>query len=239
MSSEKLQKVLAQLGLGSRREIEGWITEGRVSVNGSLAHLGQRVDFDAEIEVDGKKVHTTQKPTEAEMLLYHKPVGEVCTRFDPEGRPTVFDHLPPAKNGKWINVGRLDLNTSGLLLFTNDGDLANELMHPKHGHIRVYLARVRSHLSPEEKQQLQSGILLEDGMAHFSTIEDWATHERNRHNAWYKVSVHQGRNRVVRRLFEALDHPVSRLIRIQYGPYLLPEDLSSGHYRLSRNFQNI
>lgn len=227
--TEKLQKVLAATGMGSRRGIESWIAQGRIAVNGVCAHLGQRVQATDRITLDGQQVNQ-QKIQAVELIMYNKPEGELCTRYDPENRPTVFDHLPEPAIGKWINVGRLDLNTSGLLLFTNNGEWANKLMHPKEGYQRVYLARVRGSLTPTELNKLTTGILLEDGLASFSTIT--FQHSTGQHNAWYEVTVHQGRNRIVRRLFEALDHNVSRLMRIQYGPYVLPRSLQPGHYQV-------
>ena len=231
-SSEKLQKVLAAKGVGSRRMIEDWIAQGRIQVNGVRAHLGQRVQPEDLIHIDGQLV-TEEKPKSVEIILYHKPEGELCTRQDPENRPTVFDHLPEPSTGKWINVGRLDFNTTGLLLFTNSGELANKLMHPKEGCQRVYLARIRGELTNVEMNKLKSGIPLEDGMASFSTLSFQSS--AGQHNAWYQVSVHQGRNRIVRRLFEALGHEVSRLMRIQYGEYVLPRSLKPGQYQVIKS----
>jgi 23S rRNA pseudouridine2605 synthase len=220
-----LQKLLAAAGLGSRREIEGWIAAGRISVNGQVAKLGDRAGPSDSILVDGRPVErpTAGKPR---VLLYHKPVGELVTRSDPEGRRTVFSQLPP---GRWIAVGRLDLNSSGLLLLTDSGDLANRLMHPRYGLEREYLARVRGELKPEELKRLLEGILLDGIPARFERIESHRESEGS--NRWYRVVLQEGRNREVRRLFEALGHPVSRLSRVRYGPVELPPDLAAGQWR--------
>ena len=220
-----MQKLLAAAGLGSRREIEGWIAAGRISVNGQVAKLGDRAGPSDSILVDGRPVErpTAGKPR---VLLYHKPVGELVTRSDPEGRRTVFSQLPP---GRWIAVGRLDLNSSGLLLLTDSGDLANRLMHPRYGLEREYLARVRGELKPEELKRLLEGILLDGIPARFERIESHRESEGS--NRWYRVVLQEGRNREVRRLFEALGHPVSRLSRVRYGPVELPPDLAAGQWR--------
>jgi 23S rRNA pseudouridine2605 synthase len=223
---EKLQKILANQGVASRRAVEIWIQQGRIRVNGTVAHLGQRVTAQDHIEVDGQTLILAPKPVEAELLLYYKPEGEMCTRFDPEGRPTVFDRLPLPKHGKWVQVGRLDCNTSGLLLFTTDGALAHRLMHPTHGYKRVYLVRTRGAVTEEEKQRLLAGIALNDGVAAFADIIEQGNPDK--HNRWYQVTVHQGRNRIVRRLLESLGHEVSRLIRVQYGDYVLDKNLKPG-----------
>jgi len=220
-----LQKLLAAAGLGSRREIEGWIAAGRICVNGQVAKLGDRAGPSDSILVDGRPVErpTAGKPR---VLLYHKPVGELVTRSDPEGRRTVFSQLPP---GRWIAAGRLDLNSSGLLLLTDSGDLANRLMHPRYGLEREYLARVRGELKPEELKRLLEGILLDGIPARFERIESHRESEGS--NRWYRVVLQEGRNREVRRLFEALGHPVSRLSRVRYGPVELPKDLAAGKWR--------
>ena len=220
-----MQKLLAAAGLGSRREIEGWIAAGRICVNGQVAKLGDRAGPSDSILVDGRPVErpTAGKPR---VLLYHKPVGELVTRSDPEGRRTVFSQLPP---GRWIAVGRLDLNSSGLLLLTDSGDLANRLMHPRYGLEREYLARVRGELKPEELKRLLEGILLDGIPARFERIESHRESEGS--NRWYRVVLQEGRNREVRRLFEALGHPVSRLSRVRYGPVELPQDLAAGKWR--------
>jgi 23S rRNA pseudouridine2605 synthase len=220
-----LQKLLAAAGLGSRREIEGWIAAGRITLNGQVAKLGDRAGPSDAIVVDGKPVQRATAAA-ARVLLYHKPVGELVTRKDPECRPTVFSSLPP---GRWVAVGRLDFNSSGLLLFTDSGDLANRLMHPRYGLEREYLARVRGELSADERRRLLEGIPLDGVPARFERIESERQGEGS--NRWYRVVLQEGRNREVRRLFEALGHPVSRLSRVRYGPVELPPDLAPGRWR--------
>jgi 23S rRNA pseudouridine2605 synthase len=221
----KLHKVLAQAGLGSRLEMEQLIMEGRISVNNEPAHIGQRIQFGDQIKINGKPIRVRIAPPPARVIAYHKPVGEVVTHDDPQNRPTVFRKLPKLQQGKWQSVGRLDLNTEGLLLFTSSGELANRLMHPRFGLEREYAVRVLGALSNDEKQQLLEGITLEDGKAQFNTIEDGGGEGAN---AWYRVTISEGRNREVRRLFEALGHAVSRLIRIRYGAMMLPRGLKRG-----------
>jgi 23S rRNA pseudouridine2605 synthase len=221
----KLHKVLAQAGLGSRLEMEQLIMEGRISVNNEPAHIGQRIQFGDQIKVNGKPIRVRIAPPPARVIAYHKPVGEVVTHDDPQNRPTVFRKLPKLQQGKWQSVGRLDLNTEGLLLFTNSGELANKLMHPRFGLEREYAVRVLGALSNEEKQRLLDGIDLDDGKAQFNTIEDGGGEGAN---TWYRVTISEGRNREVRRLFEALGHAVSRLIRIRYGRVMLPRGLKRG-----------
>jgi 23S rRNA pseudouridine2605 synthase len=221
----KLHKVLAQAGLGSRLEMEQLIMEGRISVNNEPAHIGQRIQFGDQIKVNGKPIRVRIAPPPARVIAYHKPVGEVVTHDDPQNRPTVFRKLPKLQQGKWQSVGRLDLNTEGLLLFTNSGELANKLMHPRFGLEREYAVRVLGAFSNEEKQQLLDGIVLEDGKAQFNSIEDGGGEGAN---TWYRVTISEGRNREVRRLCEALGHAVSRLIRIRYGAMLLPRGLKRG-----------
>jgi 23S rRNA pseudouridine2605 synthase len=221
----KLHKVLAQAGLGSRLEMEQLITEGRISVNNEPAHIGQRIQFGDSIKVNGRPIRVRIAPPPARVIAYHKPVGEVVTNDDPQNRPTVFRKLPRLVQGKWQSVGRLDLNTEGLLLFTSSGELANKLMHPRFGLEREYAVRVLGALSNEEKQRLLDGIELEDGRAQFGSIEDGGGEGAN---TWYRVTISEGRNREVRRLLEALGHAVSRLIRIRYGAMLLPRGLKRG-----------
>jgi 23S rRNA pseudouridine2605 synthase len=221
----KLHKVLAQAGLGSRLEMEQLIMEGRISVNNEPAHIGQRIQYGDQIKVNGKPIRFRIAPPPARVIAYHKPVGEVVTTDDPQNRPTVFRKLPKLPQGKWQSVGRLDLNTEGLLLFTSSGELANKLMHPRFGLEREYAVRVLGALSNEEKQRLLDGIDLDDGKAQFGSIEEGGGEGAN---TWYRVTISEGRNREVRRLFEALGHAVSRLIRIRYGAMLLPRGLKRG-----------
>jgi len=221
----KLHKVLAQAGLGSRLEMEQMILEGRISVNNEPAHIGQRIQFGDQVKVNGKPIRVRIAPPPARVIAYHKPVGEVVTHDDPQNRPTVFRKLPRLVHGKWQSVGRLDLNTEGLLLFTSSGELANRLMHPRFGLEREYAVRVLGALSNEEKQKLLDGIRLEDGMAQFGSIEDGGGEGSN---CWYRVTISEGRNREVRRLMEAVGHAVSRLIRIRYGAMVLPRGLKRG-----------
>lgn len=223
--SPKLHKVLAQAGLGSRLEMEQLILEGRISVNGEPAHIGQRIQFGDTIKVNGKPVRVRIAPPPPRVLAYHKPAGEVVTHEDPQNRPTVFRRLPRLQTGKWQSVGRLDLNTEGLLLLTNSGELANRLMHPRFGLQREYAVRVLGALSGEEKQRLLDGVKLDDGMAQFASIEDGGGEGVN---CWYRVTIGEGRNREVRRMFEAVGHAVSRLIRIRYGAMVLPRGLKRG-----------
>ena len=214
--------MLAAAGLGSRREIETWIAAGRVTVNGAVAKLGDRAGAQDVIAVDGKEVRQPGKGT-ARVLLYHKPAGELVTRRDPAGRKTVFDSLP---SGRWVAVGRLDFNTSGLLLLTDSGELANRLMHPRYELEREYLVRVQG---TPDLAKLRQGVQLEDGPAAFSTIvEEKAGQGTNR---WYRVTLREGRNREVRRLFEAVNTRVSTLRRVRYGPVALPQDLAVGAWR--------
>jgi 23S rRNA pseudouridine2605 synthase len=237
MAAERIQKLLAAAGLGSRRGIEEWLRAGRIRVNGTVAGLGDRASATDRIELDGKALSLGAAPgvgTEAAahgpaVLLYHKPVGEVTTRHDPENRPTVFERLPPAPSGRWVVVGRLDVNTSGLLLFTNDGALAHRLMHPSFEVSRRYLVRVRGLPSPSLIPKLKQGLELEDGLAHFTQVHE---RERSEGHAWFEVELKEGRNREVRRLFEAAGHEVSRLKRLSYGPFGLPDDLNAGQSRL-------
>ncbi len=223
---ERIQKVLATQGLASRREIETWIEKGRIIVNGKVAHLGDRLSGEERVMLDHKPLHLQQaKSTTPRILLYYKPEGEVCTQKDPEGRRTVFQNLPRVGLGRWIMVGRLDINTSGLLLFTTDGELANFLMHPSHEIEREYAVRVLGGLNDEQMTQLKKGVLLEDGLAQFLSVVEQGGEGANK---WYHVVLKEGRNREIRRMFEALGLQVSRLIRVRYGPFLLPTNLSRG-----------
>ncbi len=224
----KLHKVLAQAGLGSRMEMEQLIVQGRISVNGQPAHVGQRIVFGDQIKINGKPIPVRIAPPPARVLAYHKPVGEVVTHDDPGNRPTVFRKLPRLQTGKWQSVGRLDLNTEGLLLLTNSGELANRLMHPRFGLQREYAVRVLGALSDEEKQRLLDGVQLDDGPAQFGAINEEGRGEGA--NQWYRVTIGEGRNREVRRMIEAVGHAVSRLIRIRYGAMMLPRGLRRGQW---------
>ncbi len=225
VETPKLHKVLAQAGLGSRLEMEQLILEGRISVNNEPAHVGQRIQHGDQIRVNGKPIRYRIDPPPARVIAYHKPAGEVVTHDDPQNRPTVFRKLPRLMQGKWQSVGRLDLNTEGLLLFTSSGELANQLMHPRFGLEREYAVRVLGALSNEEKQRLLDGVQLEDGFAAFGSIEDGGGEGSN---CWYRVTISEGRNREVRRMMEAVGHAVSRLIRIRYGAMMLPRGLKRG-----------
>ncbi|MEE8387478.1 MAG: 23S rRNA pseudouridine(2605) synthase RluB [Acidiferrobacterales bacterium] len=224
---EKLQKVLARAGVGSRREMERWISDGRVSVDGRVAKLGDRVLAEQIMRVDGHVLRHTSTTPRRRILVYNKPEGELCTLSDPAGRPTIFQHLPRIHRGRWITVGRLDFNSSGLLLITNDGDLANRLMHPSSEIEREYAVRVRGQVTEEMKRQLRRGIELEDGQAKFAAITD-AGGEGSNH--WYHVTLKEGRNREVRRMWEAVGVRVNRLIRVRFGVVELPRSLSQGHW---------
>ena len=226
-NSPKLHKILAQAGLGSRLEMEQLILEGRISVNAEPAHIGQRIQFGDAVKVNGKPVRFRIEPPPPRVIAYHKPAGEVVTHDDPQNRPTVFRRLPRLFQGKWQSVGRLDLNTEGLLLLTSSGELANRLMHPRFGLEREYAVRVLGALALEEKKRLLEGVRLDDGIAHFSSIEPGGGEGAN---CWYRVTISEGRNREVRRMFEAVGHAVSRLIRIRYGAMLLPRGLKRGAF---------
>lgn len=225
--SEKLQKVLARVGLGSRREIERWVERGRISVDGKCAKLGDRVDSRQIIRVDGRIIPHANITPERRLLAYHKPEGVVCTRSDPQGRSTVFDHLPRLRSGRWVAVGRLDINTTGLLLFTTDGELANRLMHPSREIEREYAVRILGKVDDQMLRKLKTSVELEDGPGHFDSIRDAGGEGANH---WYHVTLKEGRKGEVRRLWEAVDVRVSRLIRIRYGPLSLPRRLPAGQW---------
>ncbi len=228
-TGERLQKALAARGLGSRRQIEGWISEGRIKINGQLAKLGDRVQPGDKVRVDGKEIRIGFRPAAArKTLLYNKPEGELVTRNDPEGRRTVFERLPKAGQARWVAVGRLDINTSGLLLLTTDGELANRLMHPSAEIEREYSVRVLGEVTESQLQQLTKGVELDDGPARFERIEEAGGTGANR---WYRVVLKEGRNREVRRLWEAVGVKVSRLIRTRYGNVELGPRLFSGQWR--------
>lgn len=230
--SEKLQKVLARSGVGSRREMETYIANNRVSVNGKVAKLGDRVEGTETIRVDGHLVEVRSQQEEiCRVIMYNKPEGEMCTRKDPEGRPTVYDRLPRLKNSRWIGIGRLDVNTSGLLLFTNDGELANRLMHPSYEIEREYSARVFGEVTSENLANLTAGVELEDGLAKFDRIKVEKQVGDESSNRWYSVSLKEGRNREVRRLWASQDVTVSRLVRTRYADVKLNRKLIQGGWQ--------
>lgn len=226
--TEKLQKVLSRVGVASRREIERWIAAGRINVDGKIAQLGDRIDHTARIKIDGKLLRVNRGPQRTRILLYHKPAGEVCTRSDPEGRPTVFSNNSRLKSHRWIMVGRLDFNTSGVLLFTNNGEFANKLMHPSSQIEREYAVRVWGVADSETLKRLQRGVKLEDGPAHFESIEDGGGQGKNH---WYRVVLKEGRNREVRRLWESQGFTVTRLIRTRFADVTLPRSIRKGKIR--------
>lgn len=225
-AGEKLQKVLARTGLGSRREMERWIEAGRVSVDGRTAQLGDRVDNRARLAVDGKPLQRVPA-SESRCILYHKPPGEVCSRSDPEGRRSVFENLPRLKKGRWISIGRLDYTTSGLLLFTTDGELANALMHPSANIEREYMVRVMGNVDEAMLARLREGVMLEDGVARFTDIQEGGGEGINR---WFYVVLMEGRNREVRRLWESQGVTVSRLKRVRYGEVFIPSRVKQGQW---------
>ena len=222
---ERIQKVLARGGLGSRREIERWIEEGKLYINGQKVKLGDRLNKGDHLQIKGRIVRWEKfAEQQTRVLIYHKPTGEVVTRRDPEGRPVVFTQLPKLPNGRWIAVGRLDINTQGLLLVTNNGELANRLMHPSTQIEREYAVRILGKVSDATLERLKQGVELDDGQASFGHIEFRGGEGANK---WYHVTVKEGRNRLVRRLWESQDITVSRLMRVRYGPVILPEKLRS------------
>lgn len=223
---ERVQKVLANAGLGSRRELERMIEAGRVKINGRLAKLGDKVDADDKVSIDGRKVNTQMaSQSRRRVLVYHKKEGEVCTRSDPDGRPTIFDNIPKIKGERWVAIGRLDINTSGLLLLTTDGEFANKLMHPSFQVPREYAVRVRGHVTEAHITALTEGVLLEDGMARFNDIVYSGGENQNQ---WYHVVLLEGRNREVRRLWESQGLTVSRLKRVRYGTIVLTQRIRQG-----------
>lgn len=229
MSDEKLQKVLARSGLGSRREMERWIEEGRFTIDGVTATLGDRIGRKAQVLMNGREVKLVfEKDSQRRVLIYNKPLGEISTRHDPEGRKTVFSHLPPLNQGRWIAIGRLDINTSGLLLFTTDGELANAMMHPSAQIDREYAVRVLGNVDEAMLARLKEGVLLEDGMARFTDVQFFDGEGANK---WYHCVVMEGRNREVRRLWESQGIQVSRLKRVRYGPLFLPSDVPVGTWK--------
>ncbi len=231
---EKLQKVLARAGFGSRRELEEWIKQGRVKINGEVATIGDRVHKSDAILVDGKKVNPNSAVAEMQrVLLYNKPEDEICSRKDPEGRRTVFDKLPKITHGRWVAIGRLDINTSGLLLFTTDGELANRLMHPSSNIDREYAVRVMGDISDEVIKNLMKGVMIDDHLCRFTDVQFFAGEGANR---WYHVVLMEGRNREVRQLWESQGIRVSRLKRVRYGPIFIPSKVKRGEfYELPRD----
>lgn len=232
--SERVQKLLAAAGHGSRRQIEQWIRAGRLTIDGQVAELGARAGPGTEIRLDGRLLPFDPVAKAArEVLVYHKPAGEVTTRSDPQGRATVFERLPEPRSGRWVVVGRLDVNTTGLLLFTTDGALAHRLMHPSAEVEREYLVQVRGVPDAAVLERLREGVMLDDGPARFEALEPirWAAVERPGHGA-FRVMLREGRNREVRRLWQAIGFEVNRLMRRRYGPIELPADLAAGQWRL-------
>lgn len=226
--SEKLQKVLARVGLGSRRYMEEVIAAGRVSVNGQVAQVGERIEPTDELRIDGRKVQfQIEDEIRRRVLIYYKPEGEICSRNDPENRPTVFEQLPQITGDRWVMVGRLDINSTGLLLFTNDGELANRLMHPSSEIEREYAVRVMGEVTPQLKNNMLQGVVLDDGPAKFESFSEIGGEGINR---WFQVVVKEGRNREVRRIFESQGLKVSRLLRTRYGSVILPRELRTGRW---------
>jgi len=225
--AERVQKVLARLGVGSRRQIEDWMRQGRVRINDAPAKLGDTLALTDTVTVDGRRIDLDRASSACRVLMYNKPEGEVCTRSDPQGRPSIFRRFPSLPNGRWVAVGRLDINTTGLILLTTDGDLANRLMHPSRAIEREYVVRVRGEVDAEVLDRLQRGIELDDGPAAFSKVYDIGGRGTNR---WFGVILREGRKREVRRLWEAAGLQVSRLKRVRFGPISLPAHLRQGQF---------
>lgn len=229
LEKERLQKLLARGGLGSRRSIEEQIRQGRISINGEIASLGALASAQDKIRIDGKLINLfPREQFRTRILIYNKPEHEICTHQDPENRPTVFQSLPRLTHSKWLAIGRLDINSQGLMIFTNNGELANALMHPKYQIEREYAVRVFGEVSKEILQKLKEGVMLEDGPAHFDSIMHAGGEGLNQ---WYHVSLHEGRNREIRRMWESQGVQVSRLIRVRFGQFTLPRDLPRGKFR--------
>lgn len=226
--ADRIQKVLANAGVASRRQVERWIRQGRLVVGDVPAKLGDRLSGNERVYLDGRLLHLPATTGPEQCIAYYKRVGEVTTRLDPEGRPTVFQQVRPPRSGRWIAVGRLDISTAGLLILTTDGELAHRLMHPSYEIPRRYAVRIMGRLSTDQLKQLREGIELDDGIARFDSI---SIQGGSGANAWYRVSLHEGRNREIRRLFAALDIPVSRLLRTEYGPIALGDM----HRRMTRH----
>jgi 23S rRNA pseudouridine2605 synthase len=225
---ERIHKALARAGYGSRRAVEEWIREGRVKVNGQPAVLGQQVTDADTVEVNGARANLVSEALQRRVIAYHKPEGEICSTKDPGGRPTILQNLPRLTGERWVTIGRLDLNTSGLLLVTNDGSLAHRLMHPSGEIEREYAVRVLGRVTPAGMRKLTTGVQLDDGKAWFEAIHDVGGRGANH---WFHVVVKEGRNRIVRRLWESQGFRVSRLIRVRYGPITLPGSLKAGHWK--------
>lgn len=226
---ERIQKLLAHQGLASRRQIDLMLQQGRISVNGQTAKPGDQIDGREKIALDGKLIRIARVDSRPKLLMYHKPVGEVCTRSDPQDRATVFTNLPRLSNGRWVGIGRLDINTSGLILFTNQGELANRLMHPSYEVEREYAVRVHGAVSMDMLKQLKQGVELDEGLAKFEQIIDSGGEGSNH---WYHVVLKEGKNREVRRLWESVGVEVSRLSRVRYDSFNLPKWLKPGKYRI-------
>jgi 23S rRNA pseudouridine2605 synthase len=230
-STEKLQKVVARTGLASRREAERLIIEGRIKVNGKVAAIGDRVSEKDRIDLDGKRVRASKSENfKQRVILYHKPEGEITSRNDPEGRKTVFDNLPHVQGERWIAIGRLDYTTTGLMLFTNDGELANKLMHPSAQIDREYMTRVMGRVDDDMIKRLKQGVMLEDGMAKFTDVVESKKGDEDSINRWFACCVMEGRNREVRRLWESQGVNVSRLKRVRFGPIFLPAKVRKGKW---------
>lgn len=228
VAPERIQKVLARAGLGSRRQIEAWIKEGRIQINGKTASPGDHISHSDKIKLDNKAVRLKDNSKEElKVLAYYKPSGEICSRSDPKHKKTVFDSIPKPKSGRWVNIGRLDINTTGLLLFTNDGELANRLMHPSRQVEREYAIRVLGTATATQLKNMKEGVQLEDGLAKFTDIVDSGGEGVNH---WYHAVILEGRNREVRRLWESQKLQVSRLIRVRFGSYILPRRKRPGQF---------
>jgi len=233
--AERIQKVLARAGYGSRRQIEVWIKEGKVTRNGETASLGDQVSIGDNMKLDGKPLAAKrlwQQPQQ--VLLYNKPVGEVCTRKDPEGRRTIYQSLPAPEQGRWVSVGRLDINTSGLIILTTDGELANTLMHPSNEMDREYAVRILGEVTGDMLQNLRDGVELEDGKASFTDVQRAGGEGAN---SWFHVVIQEGRNREVRRLWESQGVQVSRLMRVRYGPVIIPSKLKMGQWMMIEGYE--